>query len=446
MIRIYCYRIVVLAITSCCLLFMACSSGKKSEPDLPRKSDYIIIPLGGNAYVRSADVGTNSQVTDNGISWSNPSAIFDVYFRVNKATNIKLMLELLASSDSVLRVSALNKTGDFSLKAGGNYQLVDIGEYSVVEPGYVKMTLELASGTSPRISNLGVHKGNMTNADLNFAPTEDNMMYWGRRGPSVHLNYTFPAGTDIEWFYSEILIQEGNDVIGSYYMANGGDNFYFGMQVNSATERRMLFSVWAPYATDNPNEIPANLRTERLEAGQGIQGDVFGGEGSGTQSYLIYTWETGVTYKFLTRVRPMPDGSMNTLYTSFFFDPIADQWRLMATIRRPTARRYYTRPYSFLENFVTHTGQFTRRGLFGNHWARSKEGQWTEITRAAFTNDDTARQGARMDYLGGTAGNYFFLQNCGFFNQNTPYGTSFTRPSLGIAPVIDFNGLPTNYR
>ena len=38
---------------------------------------------------------------------------------------------------------------------------------------------------------------------------------------------------DIEWFYSELTVPEGNDVIGSYFMANGFSEGYFGIQVNS---------------------------------------------------------------------------------------------------------------------------------------------------------------------------------------------------------------------
>ncbi|TDA79183.1 DUF5077 domain-containing protein, partial [Halomonas marinisediminis] len=84
--------------------------------------------------------------------------------------------------------------------------------------------------------------------------------YFGRRGPSVHLSYQLPAEKDIEWFYSEINVPEGEDVIGSYYMANGFRDGYFGIQVNSETERRVLFSVWSPYETQDPNNIPEDYK------------------------------------------------------------------------------------------------------------------------------------------------------------------------------------------
>jgi hypothetical protein len=69
--------------------------------------------------------------------------------------------------------------------------------------------------------------------------------YWSRRGPSCHLNYSTPAA-DKEYFYSELTVPLGEDKEGSYFMANGFGEGYFGIQVNSATERRVLFSVWDP--------------------------------------------------------------------------------------------------------------------------------------------------------------------------------------------------------
>lgn len=64
---------------------------------------------------------------------------------------------------------------------------------------------------------------------------EDNFFYWGRRGPSVHLSYPFADNIQAEWFYNEITVPVTQDVIGSYYMANGFGEGYFGIQVNSAT-------------------------------------------------------------------------------------------------------------------------------------------------------------------------------------------------------------------
>ena len=91
-------------------------------------------------------------------------------------------------------------------------------------------------------------------------------------------------------------------------MANGFSEGYFGMQVNSSTERRILFSVWSPFNTDNPKDIPAEQRIRMLAKGPDVHVGEFGNEGSGGQSYLVYPWKAGTVCRFLTRVQPDKDG------------------------------------------------------------------------------------------------------------------------------------------
>jgi hypothetical protein len=259
------------------------------------------------------------------------------------------------------------------------------------------------------------------------------------------LRLTFPSGKEIEWFYSEITVEKDNDVLKTYWVANGSSNSYFGMQVNSATERRVLHSVWSPYQTDNPQEIPANMRTETLERGDKVFGDTFGNEGSGGQTYLVHPWKAGVTYRFLSRIRPMGDGSQNTLHTAYFFDPAEGQWRLISTIRRPSSRQYYTGQYSFIECFSEHFGQFTRGGLYGNQWVRTRQGEWIELTSGYYVADSSKGKGIRKDSQAGVRGNAFFLRGFGFFNETTPDRSTLSRPALGVPPNIDFSRLPGKY-
>jgi len=444
---------------SCFLLFLACSSGSKNDNNNnngeqpPQKSDYVLIHLGGNSWVQSNatnSTGDDGRITSYGIDgWIDQTKKFDIYFRVNKAGSLKLALELDAANDCEIRVSAYNnnvnliKTADLKIKSG-NKQFIAIGDFANNQAGYVKVTLEGLSKNgnmfpSP-IYSLGVG-GDLREYDMDFVKEKfsdgSSAFGYGRRGPSCHMWYTFPSGRDIEWFYNEVTIEQGQDVLASYFMANGFSLGYFGMQVNSLTERRMLFSVWSPYSTNNPNEIPPDQRVELLARGDGVTVNDFGGEGSGGQSYLIYPWKAGITYKFLNRVYPA--GNDRTTCTAYFFDPDRNDWRLIASWSRPKTTTWYTGCYSFLENFQAFSGQFTRRGLYGNQWARTKEGEWVEITRATFTADSTARQRMRLDYQGGVVGNRFYLQNCGFFNDTTPIDTVFNRQPNGIAPNIDFS-------
>ena len=73
-------------------------------------------------------------------------------------------------------------------------------------------------------------------------------------------------------------------------MANGFGEGYFGMQVNSENERRILFSVWSPFKTDNPKEIPDDHKITLNKVGQQVKTGEFGNEGSGGQSYMKYNW------------------------------------------------------------------------------------------------------------------------------------------------------------
>ena len=105
-------------------------------------------------------------------------------------------------------------------------------------------------------------------------------------------------GNNAEWFYNEITVPAGNDVIGSYFMADGFKEGYFGMQVNSPTERHILFSVWSPFQTDDPASIPEDKKIILLKKGANVHAGEFGNEGSGGQSYLNYNWKAAILMSF----------------------------------------------------------------------------------------------------------------------------------------------------
>jgi hypothetical protein len=288
------------------------------------------------------------------------------------------------------------------------------------------------------VSAYGISGTAVTNETAFVKDNADNYFYWGRRGPSVHLNYTLPAA-NITDFYSEITVPEGNDVIGSYFMANGFAEGYFGIQVNSASERRVLFSVWSPYQTDNPASIPPEYKITMLKKGSNVYTGEFGNEGAGGQSYLVYPWKAGNTYKFL--LRGVPKGDSSTVYTAYFFAPEENRWLLIASFNRPKTNTYLKRLHSFLENFIPGTGDHSRMALYSNQWVRDTNGQWTALTAAKFTADQTARKRFRLDYAGGTQGNAFYLKNCGFFVPATPIDSRFAVEQQATAPLIDFTKL-----
>ena len=224
-------------------------------------------------------------------------------------------------------------------------------------------------------------------------------------------------------------------------MANGFGQGYFGFQVKSPTERWVLFSVWSPFKTNNPKAIPEKDRVTTLAKGKDVRAQKFGGEGSGGQSFLKYPWKAGKTYRFLTRVEPNDDDT--TVYTSWFGDKEADEWKLIASFRRPRTKVHLTGFHSFLENFSVNYGAKKRLGLYGNQWVCDTEGTWHEITRARFTADATARGGHRLDYAGGSKDGVFFMKNGGFFDDRVKFDQWFEKPSNPkTKPGIDFKKLP----
>ncbi len=397
------------------------------------------IPLGGNSYLTSGQ--DRGKIRDSGFTrWNDPQDVYSTFFRVSQKGNLDLYLKYTATAASNIQVNCRNKKFSVSLTPG-NEQTIHIGNVSSVDTGYIRVDfkgIERQGDTYAEASDLIV-SGKATEGKMDYV--DDFSFYWGRRGPSVHLGFPFPENETIEWFYNEVTAQPGYDPVGTYYMANGFAQGYFGIQVNSPTERRVLFSVWSPFETDNPKDIPETHKIKLLKKGEMVKTGEFGNEGSGGQSYMIYPWKTGTTYRFLTHIRP--DGKGSTEYTAYFYTPDEGKWMLIASFSRPLTDTYYKGAHSFLESFNPSTGYLPRKALYGNQWARTSDGRWIEITnKVRFTADETGRKQARMDYKGGVEKNQFYLQNCGFLNDYTNIGTLFSRSENKTPPAIDFNQLP----
>lgn len=411
-------------------------SSCKSEYDAALFRSAIIVPVKGNSWIDGNIELNDEMVTDTGITgWTDPNTLIKTFFRTEKAGDVRIAIVAKAGSGkSEIECSLAGQKHVISLSSD-NYDTIIVSKFTIEKPGYNSLDLK---GISKKGETFGTVSSILIDADSSVGRiwyVKDDF-YWGRRGPSVHLRYTIPEGTgDVKWFYNEITIPEGNDVIGSYFMADGFTDGYFGMQVNSATERRFLFSVWSPFKTDNPGEIPEDFKIKLLKKGEGVYAGEFGNEGSGGQSYLKYMWKAGTTYSFLLCGEPSANNS--TDYTAWFYAPENGNWHLVASFRRPKGSRYLGSLYSFLENFHTGTGNIARQGFYSNQWICDKYGKWTELTSAKFTADATARKESRLDYSGGVTDGQFFLKNCGFYDEKTEIGTILTREPLTIPPKID---------
>lgn len=397
------------------------------------QTEQLVVGLSGNGYVTRQHDG--ARITQGGVaSWTDPESVVSVYFYLREPSNVDL--SLCAKGHSDIRVSYGKKHFDVKLESD-DFVNVPVGVIDVGSPGYVRIDLQ---GINKGGESFGeVRELIVDNVSGGSNYVRDFSDYWGRRGPSVHMGYSLPEG-DTEWFYNEVTVPSRGETMHSYYMAAGFGEGYFGMQYNSPTERRVLFSVWSPFDTQDPRNIPEDRKIRLLRRGKDVHIGEFGNEGSGGQSYLKYPWKAGNTYRFLMQVRP--DGEGNTIYTAYFYAPEEKEWRLIACFLRPQTDTWYSHAHSFLENFNPEQGYLSREVFFGNQWARSKEGKWTRITRATFTCDDTGRAKVRLDYQGGqTTDNRFYLKMGGFFSESVPPGSEFVCKPAGKQPEIDWEAL-----
>ncbi len=306
--------------------------------------------------------------------------------------------------------------------------LVPLGEFNIAAPGYVRFDLEPLDHSIAPV-------GEIIALVLDGAATQDAHFNLDarRNAASVHLFYPTPKDAAITGFYNEATAVE--DPVASYYMACGFTRGYFGMQVNSPTERRIIFSIWDSGAGGNAKDrtsVAKEDQTQLLAKGEGVVASEFGNEGTGGHSHLVYDWKTGSKQRFFVIVKP--DGT-HTEYSGYWFHPEKNKWQLIASFRAPKDGKTLSGLYSFSENFGGSNGHLQRKALFGPQWIRLSDGKWKELTEASFSHDGTGKEN-RLDRFMGVEGDRFFLSNGGFVNGFTKYGEKFTRPATGTPPQI----------
>ncbi|TWU14981.1 hypothetical protein Pla52o_55180 [Novipirellula galeiformis] len=402
------------------------------------------IPLAGNAYRTAPAPGNGGFQRDGSVVWSDPQEVYSVFVHIDRAAVIELSFTARVPQGRSSITTTVGQTVHTTTIEGSELQPHQVGRFEVVQSGYVRVDIQGVKREGQSYAQIdqmlvSSHTEGMT---LDYVKSNDgNLFYWGRRGPSVHLRYEVPPQTDLQYAYSELTVPQGQDPIGSYFMANGFAQGYFGIQVNGPEERRVLFSVWSPFKTDNPQDIPEDQQIKALAKGPGVHIGEFGNEGSGGQSYLVYPWQAGRTYRFLTEVRP--DGKGNTIYTSWFGERANDSWRLIASFERPKTNTHLSGFHSFLENFNPVMGHLQQRVLYGNVRVRGVDTRWYSCTTARFSVDPTGGGRHRLDFAGGVEGEHFYLHNGGFIRQTGKPGETFTRKSSADErPAIDFDSLP----
>ena len=394
------------------------STASATELRIPAFTAY----LGPDA--RGARVSPRSGIT----GWNNPElkVLWFGEIKTMGKLDCSVALRLPSDTTSKLRLTVANQSYEALVKgAGPDLVTVDFGSFDIDKVGYQRFALESLNPQgqpSGDIESLLLDGPAAQNAHFNLQPR--------RNAASVHLFYPVDKDIEVEAFYCEMTGLE--DPIWTYYMACGWHRGYFGMQVNSPTERRIIFSVWdsGNEAVDR-NKVVEEDRVKLIAKGQGVYAGDFGNEGTGGHSHMKYTWKTGQKQRFIVIAKPTD--TTHTIYSGYYFHPGKKQWILISSWKAPKEGGYMRRLYSFSENFGGSNGHILRKALYGNQWIRTSEGRWIELTTATFSHDPTGKSD-RLDRFMGVESGQFFLSHGGFVPGFTKYGEKFTRPAEGKEP------------
>ena len=350
-----------------------------------------------------------------------------LWFGELKATGLlTASIAVKAKNGAKLRLAIGDQKHEATVADGS----ASFGGYDIAKTGYAKFELSRVSGGIDEVEALLLDGPATSDAHFNLDPR--------RNAASVHLMYPVPKDAEIAMFYNEVTAVE--DPVATYYMACGFSRGYFGMQVNSATERRIIFSVWDAGNGENAKDrsnVKADDQTQLLGKGEGVEASVFGNEGTGGHSHLVYNWKTGEAQKFVVTAKA--DGT-HTIYSGYWFHPEKKAWMLIASFRAPKDGKLLRGLYSFSENFGGSNGHLQRKALYGPQWIADTKGQWTELLEAKFSHDGTGKA-ARLDRFMGVESGKFFLSQGGFVEGFTKYGEPFTRPAT-TAPVLTLPAAP----
>lgn len=359
--------------------------------------------------------------------WSDPAVTVNWYGQLQKAgpIGVKLALRLPKGAKGSWRMTLAGQTNEAGATGAGLDQPVTVhfGAFQIEKGGYHRFALTALDETRQgQLDALLLDGPAIEGAHFNLKER--------RNAASVHLMYPVAAQTNIAAFYSEVTAVE--DPTSTFYMACGWHRGYFGMQVNSPTERRIIFSVWdsGDEAVDRKN-VPETNRVRLMAKGAGVYTGDFGNEGTGGHSHLKYLWKTGETQRFLVTAQPTNDTF--TIFTGHWFHPEAKKWMLISSWNAPREGGWLKRPHGFSENFSGQNGHLLRKARYGNQWIRTPEGAWIELSSASFSHDATGR-GDRLDRFMGVENGEFFLSHGGFVEGFSKSGDQFTRPSTGMAP------------
>lgn len=366
-------------------------------------------------------------------NWTDAARQVQFFFRLKKTGMLELAISLKNDKPgNTLQALIAGKKFTIAVPVSKKFTRVRIGSITVNDTGFYSLTLSSIKKNGDNIADIqSLMISGPASADVHFNPVAR------RNAASVHLFYPLDDSVKVISFYNEITVPENADPLHSYYMACGFARGYFGMQVNSPTERRIIFSVWdAGNEAADRTKVAEENKVKLMAKGEDVYADGFGNEGTGGHSHWIYPWKTGITYRFMV-TSATDSASQTTSYAGYFFVPELQKWKLIACFKAPKDGKPLRKLYSFVENFEGNNGQLYRKAWFNSPWIRNDKGEWRSIEKATFSYDATGKAGDRIDYGGGTDSNRFYLWNGGFKPSDAQFGNEFKRIADKQRPVID---------
>lgn len=354
---------------------------------------------------------------------------YDLFFDVQTVQDANLKFDLKVSSCDSIGFRNFSRVVD--MRGTGEYDTVFGAYLNIPQTGYYRYELKpLADPNNSITIRSLVFKAFEPDSDVHHTDYQSS--------PSVHLSFssTEPTTKAYDWIYEEILVPEGSDPLATYYMSLGFYRGYMGIQTNSETERRVLFSVWDSKDADHDQTMQAADFVSLVDKDEATTVNSFGNEGTGGQSYVkTADWKTGKPVQFLMNVRPMKDNSV--LLSAWYCVSPETGWKYVATWRAPHENKLFDGFYSFIENYGYTNGQLPRKAYYYNAWGKENEGgKWVNFNKVRFSNTD-GREGQRVDYEQGVAPEFpdrFYMASGGY----TPtVKTANEMPVSTVIPDVD---------
>ena len=296
--------------------------------------------------------------------------------------------------------------------------------------------IKLSSPVKARYYRLNI-LSTVSNSPARFSelqPVIDKEIYEGetmatlkglRYAPSIHLS--FKPSPKAQLYYNEIEVTES--VPGSFFMAIGFNQGYFGIQETNQGKKWFLFSIWDSNSHDKNAQIK-DKRVQIIHQGPKTRAQRFGGEGSGGQSFYDYDWKVGERVKFCLKIEDKQD---RRHYSAFIYLSQENRWVHMLTFASIAPQPHLSRFHSFVEDFKRDYKSFHKhRGMkVFNSWIQDLDGKWHYASEARFTRDGNPH----TNITAYTDSDAFYFGTGGTVKNEVNPGAKIKRAELKNPPI-----------